>query len=108
MKTIDLPFRLTAPRFFSARPRPQGRNARAVKTAVMAGPGKVLRLSPDRVIRLDRDSGVSRIELESGTLWLTDTPSRGDIVLREGQKLPVRGGWPVVVQALTESIVRLS
>ena len=68
---------------------------------------RLIHLSPDKVIRLDRDSQVSGILVERGTVWVTETPATRDIVVPQGGYLPLRGGWPVVLQALTEGLVVL-
>ena len=66
-----------------------------------------IHLSPDRVIRLDRDSQVTGILVERGTVWVTETPATRDIVVPQGGYLRLQGGWPVVLQALTEGLVIL-
>ncbi len=68
---------------------------------------KSIHLSPDRVIRLDRDSQVTGILVERGTVWVTETPATRDIVVPQGGYLRLCGGWPVVLQALTEGLVIL-
>jgi len=95
MKTIPFPFWLPFPTL-------------ANSLAGVAVGAKAMHLQPDQVIRLDRSCRVSGIAVERGVVWVTDTPAGRDLLLRQGENLPARGGWPVVVQALSESVIRLS
>ncbi len=89
--------RQAAPRNFRA-------TGKAAPERSIPGP---LQLSPDRVIRLERASGVSEIMVARGVVWVTETPATGDILLCQGGYLPLRGGWPVMLQAMTEGSIIL-
>lgn len=63
---------------------------------------------PDReIIRIGGDSGIGKVRVRSGLVWLTSTPSGGDVILREGQEYDLTQSWPFLVEALTESEVDL-
>ena len=52
------------------------------------------------VIRLEQNSGVSHVEMQSGAIWLTGTPANGDVLLQNGEQFKLRGEWPYVIEAL--------
>ncbi len=63
---------------------------------------------PDReVIRIVEETGIRRVRVRSGLLWLTSTPSGGDVILREGEEFALTQEWPFVLEALTDSEVDL-
>lgn len=62
-------------------------------------------LNCDEVIRLDRRSEIKRIEVKSGTIWLTSTPAAGDILLQAGDVFECGKQWPYVIQGLSPSEV---
>lgn len=64
-------------------------------------------LPPHHVLRLTKDSGIARIEVISGVVWLTETPARGDILLRPGLHFIPANRWPVVLEAIEPSTVQL-
>ncbi len=109
MKRIVFPCLPAFPHFPAADGRPAA--PKDFRTTGTAEPERAvprsIHLSPGKVIRLDRDSQVSGIMVERGTVWVTETPATGDIVVPQGGYLPLRGGWPVVLQALTEGLVVL-
>ena len=55
------------------------------------------------VLTLEREDGVSRVELTRGTVWITGTPARGDIVLGPGEAYEFGNRWPYVVEALSDA-----
>jgi hypothetical protein len=57
------------------------------------------------LIRLTRRSAVECIEVRRGLIWLTGTPGRTDVLLREGDQFWFSGGWPFIIEALDESEV---
>ena len=109
MKRIVLPCLPAFPHFPAADDRPAApKEFRTTgTTGLERSVTRLIHLSPDKVIRLDRDSQVSGILVERGTVWVTETPATRDIVVPQGGYLPLRGGWPVVLQALTEGLVVL-
>ena len=109
MKSIVFPCQTASPFFPPAdSPPAPPKSFRATGNAApersIPGP---LQVSPDRVIRLERASGVSGILVEHGVVWVTETPATGDILLCQGGYLPLRGGWPVILQAMTEGSIIL-
>ena len=57
-------------------------------------------LSRHEVIRLEQRSGIKRIEIKTGIVWLTSTPAKGDILLKAGDVFECENNWPYVLQAL--------
>lgn len=102
MKTTASPFLTTSSRFpaahFLTAANPDRRAAgEVIMVPALAGP---VQLAKDQVIRLDRGSRVAGLAVERGKVWITETPANGDLLA--GGYVRLRGGWPVVVQALTE------
>ncbi|HEX4265200.1 MAG TPA: DUF2917 domain-containing protein [Verrucomicrobiae bacterium] len=60
-------------------------------------------LARDKVIRLEQRSGIKRIEIKTGVVWLTSTPAKGDILLRVGDVFECQKNWPYVIEALEHS-----
>ncbi len=61
---------------------------------------KTMYLPRDRVIRLEKESGIKALEVRSGAVWLTGTPATADILLLCGERLELPDHWPFVIQAL--------
>jgi len=80
-------------------PREPAGHAGAASRA--AGP-RARRLRRDEVARIERHSHVRTVETIRGTIWLTATPARGDVLLGPGDRFHLRGGWPFVLQAIEE------
>jgi hypothetical protein len=64
-------------------------------------------LERDDVLCLNHNSGYAVIQVVQGTIWITSTPARGDILLRPGERFQLRGDWPFVLQALSETTIVL-
>ena len=64
-------------------------------------------LRGDEVIRLTKDSGFKQVDVRSGTIWLTGTPAKGDVLLQPGDQLQLARDWPFVLQALSEARIVL-
>jgi hypothetical protein len=62
--------------------------------------GGIRVLARDEVIRLERRSGIKRIEIKTGVVWLTGTPASGDVLLRAGDVFECQKNWPYVLEAL--------
>jgi hypothetical protein len=60
-------------------------------------------LAQDQVIRLERRSGIKRIEIKAGIVWLTSTPADGDVFLKAGDVFECQKSWPYILQALEPS-----
>ncbi|MDB6135437.1 MAG: hypothetical protein JWM59_3680 [Verrucomicrobiales bacterium] len=77
--------------------------------AAIPAPG-ARELAKDSILRLDRPQGAEAVSLEvrSGTVWLTSTPADRDILLQAGESLCLRGPWPMILQALEDSAVRIN
>jgi hypothetical protein len=71
-------------------------------------PAENICLSRDGVLRLEKHSGVRRIRVARGLVWLTGTPARGDILLSAGEAMELPEQWPFVVQALEGAELCLS
>ena len=66
----------------------------------LAVPAQTVRLSRNAIIRLEKSSGATAIEIKSGTVWLTGTPAAEDLVLHKGERFKTGSEWPYVLQAL--------
>ncbi len=60
-------------------------------------------LKPDEMLCLEKSSGVNRLEVRQGVVWVTETPATRDVLLQAGDRFEFSGRWPVVVQALGEA-----
>jgi hypothetical protein len=60
-------------------------------------------LGRDEVMRLERRSGIKRIEIKAGIVWLTSTPAKGDLLLKAGDVFECEKNWPYVLQGLEAS-----
>ncbi|MGB8353833.1 MAG: DUF2917 domain-containing protein [Chthoniobacteraceae bacterium] len=60
-------------------------------------------LKPDEMLCLEKSSGVNRLEVRQGVVWVTETPATRDVLLQAGDRFEFSGRWPVVVQALEEA-----
>jgi len=118
MKTLPLPRWIAPGQSLSTAVRPGFRPATApqkpqsISAADSGRAVTILRngetgLSKNAVLRLGSRSGFEKITVVSGIVWVTAAPGDGDIILRAGESLPLHGGWPVVLQALTDSGIRL-
>lgn len=65
--------------------------------------GRTLHLRAAEVVQLNSDAGAQVIKVRRGTVWLTTTPARGDILLRRGDSFELRVPGPLVVQALSRA-----
>ncbi|MGA3007584.1 MAG: DUF2917 domain-containing protein [Opitutaceae bacterium] len=63
-------------------------------------PGELIQMPRHQVIRLGKTSGVDRIEVKHGAVWLTGTPANGDVIVSTGEHFELRDNWPFVMQAL--------
>jgi hypothetical protein len=59
-------------------------------------------------VRLEKDSGLTRIEVHRGMVWLTGTPGRSDQLLSSGETVRLTEDWPFVVEALEDAEVFLA
>ena len=66
-----------------------------------------LELARGEVYRLDQRGNTHEIQVLDGTLWLTTTPAKGDIVLREGERYAAPESGLVVIEALKDASVLL-
>lgn len=82
-----------------------------VRTQHLPGTGRRMaefqQLEKGKIIRLAAPGCWPLVEVESGLVWITETPSQGDILLRAGSKHTLRGHGPVVLQALESAVIRL-
>ena len=68
---------------------------------------RVLHLRQGEVLRLPK-SGLRCIEVQHGSIWLTAAPADGDVLLKSGEQFEPRHGWPIVLEPLADSEIRLS
>jgi hypothetical protein len=110
MKTLVSPFHPAPTRLPATQGGRKGAGGDRCAGRTQAAPAvsRRVQLLKDKFIRLDRDSGVSGFTVEHGTVWITETPANGDLLAREGGYVRLRGGWPVLVQALTEASLTLN
>jgi hypothetical protein len=59
-----------------------------------------LHLRADELMYLTKASGVRRIEVRQGLIWLTGTPANGDVLLQAGDVFHLSDCWPFLIQAL--------
>jgi hypothetical protein len=64
---------------------------------------KMAHLPRGMVLTLDQRDGVTGLQLTRGTVWITGTPARGDVVLGPGETYEFGNRWPYVVEALSDS-----
>ena len=64
-------------------------------------------LCSNEVIRLTEVSGFQQVEVRSGTIWLTGTPAKGDVLLRPGERFHLTHDWPFVLQAMNDARIIL-
>lgn len=65
-------------------------------------------LPGDRVMALTRASGIRRLEVRAGSVWLTATPAGGDVLLKAGDVFYLKDQWPFILQSMTCAEIRLS
>lgn len=89
-------------------------NLGVFQTAVIPAPGsrdagsadrsatqvEIIHLPREKIIRLEKKSGVTNVEAKSGMVWLTGTPAKDDVILSAGDHFELRDNWPFVIQAL--------
>ncbi len=61
-------------------------------------------LRRDELLRFTARSGVRRLEVRQGSVWLTETPGETDILLERGSQFALsKDRWPVIVQATEDA-----
>jgi hypothetical protein len=68
---------------------------------------RVVPLGSNSVMRFMPESQVRSIEIRAGTVWLTSTPARGDVILQRGDCFDFCLHWPFVVQAIGDATMIL-
>jgi hypothetical protein len=74
-----------------------GKCAMARRETVALQPGRVMILCQPGVIRVCQ-----------GTIWLTATPAKTDVILRLGERFDLAGNCPYVLEALTDAKIAVS
>lgn len=69
---------------------------------------ETLRLCRDEMIRLDGDVAGSVISCSKGVLWLTQTGTPGDHLIRAGEAFSIDRSGLVLISALTDSVYAVS
>jgi hypothetical protein len=64
---------------------------------------EVAHLPRGMVLSLEKSDGVSRLEVTRGTVWITGTPARTDIILGPGEDYEFGNRWPYVIEALEDA-----
>lgn len=72
----------------------------AIAVNLSATKAEIIQVPREKVIRLEKSSGVKSVEVKSGIVWLTGTPANGDVLLSPGERFELRDNWPFVIQAL--------
>jgi hypothetical protein len=62
-----------------------------------------LDLQPGNVFALSRKAEGKILRVLAGAVWLTETPARGDRILREGDDFRLEGRYPYVFEALSDA-----
>jgi hypothetical protein len=62
-----------------------------------------LDLQPGNVFALRQRQQGRTLRVISGRVWVTETPARGDRILREGEDFCLEGRYPYVFEALSEA-----
>ncbi len=62
-----------------------------------------IQLSANRIFRIDQRLGDMEIQALNGTLWVTLTDDPQDYVLKDGDRLSVRGKGTILLEALSEA-----
>ena len=70
--------------------------------------GEALRLCRDELIRLDGNVGGRVISCRKGVLWLTQTGTPGDHLLRAGEAFSIDRPGVVLISALEASVFAVS
>lgn len=65
-------------------------------------------LPKGQVLTITREDALTSIQVDSGLIWLTETPATRDYVVAQGEKFDATSGFPIVIQALEESLVVLA
>jgi Protein of unknown function (DUF2917) len=65
-------------------------------------------LARNQVLNISKENPTCRIEVRRGVIWLTETPAEKDIVLQTAEYFCPDGGYPLVIEALTEAEVILT
>ena len=61
---------------------------------------RFVRLRRHETMRLEKSSGVKRLEVREGIVWLTGTPGKEDVLLQAGDHFEPGSAWPCVIEAL--------
>ena len=61
---------------------------------------ETMTLKQGRVLTLRRKG---YIKVLRGAIWLTETPTTGDVILREGERYNLRCAGACIIEALTEA-----
>ncbi len=69
---------------------------------------QIIQLPREKIIRLEKNSGIKSIVARNGIVWLTGTPANGDVLLSPGERFELRGNWPFVIQALEATELSLN
>jgi hypothetical protein len=68
---------------------------------------KEMQLHQGELLRLEKASGIVRIEVKSGVLWVTGTPAEADILLKAGDQMNLTQNWPFILEGLEPASLRL-
>lgn len=77
------------------------------ESASLAQSGRIILMRRGEVFRLHKTSEAGRVEVRSGTIWLTGSPDEGDVILKPGECFKLTGNVPVVIESLTMAQVTL-
>lgn len=72
-----------------------------------SGRARRIYLGRNEVVKLGEEALGRTLRVESGLVWLTETPANGDWVLGDGKERRISDRVPLVVQALEPAVVEL-
>ena len=72
------------------------------------GEPREVSLEADEILRLPREPEAVRITVLQGTVWLTGSPSDGDVLLSEGEDFQLNVNLPFVLQAVGAATISLA
>lgn len=67
-----------------------------------------LQLHAGEVLRIEKRMAVTNLRVIDGMVWATTTPADGDLILRAGDTLTDLRDFPLIVQALSDTVLAVS
>lgn len=83
-------------------PWPMEQSEPAVRVVSIDRP---LELKKNQVITIPGAPRIQRLEVQTGVVWLTETPHQGDVILRAAKRFSPTKKGALVIQAMEEARV---